>query len=128
MKEEILKEVGLEIQERVKYLFETFHGVKVAWIKIQPSREYIRFGLAISNARSLSRLVHISCIVNVPLHVEVDWSCCDWGNHDDPDCVRYDFRIPLPSKDNEDEDRLYYLEEVLTNQVSRNKTDPVADA
>jgi hypothetical protein len=49
--------------------------------------------MAISDAHSLAILAHVAVAANVPMNVEVAWDCP--GEHDDPDCVRYDWRVPI---------------------------------
>ena len=80
--------------EHVQRLLALLPGVRLTWTQMPPN--FIRLGLAITDARSLAMLAHIVVAANVSLGVEVDWHCPD-GGHDDPDCVRYDLRVPLES-------------------------------
>jgi hypothetical protein len=75
----------------VKRLLGLLPGVDLAWVQKTPS--LIRLGLTIRAPRSLAVLAHVAVAANVPLHVEVDWECR--GEHDDPECVRYDLRVPI---------------------------------
>jgi hypothetical protein len=79
-----------ESLEQVKRLLGLLPGVEVVWTQQSPS--LVRLGLAVRSPRSLARLAHITYAANVLLVVEVDWG---WrGKVDDPECVRYDLRIP----------------------------------
>src|SRR5262249_38838764 len=60
------------------------------------STTLLRIGLAINDAQSLAMLAHVVVASNVPMNVEVAWDCPD--GHDDPDCVRYDWRIPVETE------------------------------
>ena len=75
----------------VKRLLGLLPGVDLAWVQKAPT--LIRLGLTIRAPCSLAVLAHVAVAANVPLHVEVDWECP--GGHDDPDCVRYDLRVPI---------------------------------
>src|SRR5437016_5017458 len=75
----------------VKHLLGMLPGVRLAWEQRRPT--LIRLGLAIGDQRSLSLLAHVVVAANVPLSVEVAWDCP--GGHDDPECVRYDLRVPI---------------------------------
>lgn len=80
-----------ETLKQITALLERFPGVRVAWTQKRPA--LVRIGLAISTPQSLALLAHVTCDSNFPLRVEVDWK---WsGRRDDPDCVRYDLRVPL---------------------------------
>jgi hypothetical protein len=82
-----------ETLSHVTRLLSLLPGVKLAWI--QKSAAVVRLGLAIEDVRSLAILGHIVVAANVPMHVEVAWDCP--GKCDKPDCVRYDWRIPIES-------------------------------
>jgi len=75
----------------VKRLLGLLPGVKLAWVQKGPT--LFRLGLAIDDASSLAILAHVGVAANVPLNVEVAWDCP--GGHDDPYCVRYDWRVPI---------------------------------
>lgn len=75
----------------VKRLLGLLPGVKLTWVQKGPS--LLRLGLVIDDSRSLAILAHIVVATNVPMNVEVAWDCP--GGHDDPDCVRYDWRVPI---------------------------------
>ncbi|OWK38581.1 hypothetical protein [Fimbriiglobus ruber] len=79
----------------------------------QPSLARVRFGLAVSDSQTLGRLVHLSCAINVPVAVEVDWAC-SFSRHDDPGYIRYDFRVPIDPGD----ERLELLEQLLDEEVN----------
>ena len=98
---------------RVERLFGSLPGVRVAWVQPQRSLGRVRFGLAVSDPRTLSRLVHLACWINVPVSVEIDWACR--SRHDDPACVRYDFRVPVGA----DDERLGLLEQLLSEEAGR---------
>ena len=104
---------------RVRDLFRALPGVRVDWVSSTPKS--VRFGLAVSDPNTLSRLVHLACSINLPVHVEVDWAC--QSDHDDPACVRYDFRVPVGTAD-EPDDRLELLEKALADEVSRRRPPP----
>ena len=74
----------------IKRLLRLLPGVELAWVQDSPTMT--RIGLAIREQRSLAILAHVIVNANVPLNVEVAWDCP--GGHDDPDCVRYDLRVP----------------------------------
>ncbi len=97
---------------RVERLLGTLPGVRVEWVQPQPPLGRVRFGLAVSDPRTLARLVHLACGINVPVAVEVDWGCSSIG-HDDPGCVRYDFRVPVGPGD----ERLGLLAQLLAEEV-----------
>ncbi len=98
-------EEAIGANARIRDLLGALPGVRVDWVR--PSADRVRFGLAVLDARTLSRLVHLACSINVPVAVEVDWSCRCRGT--DPACVRYDLRVPV----GEDDERLRLLEELL---------------
>jgi hypothetical protein len=75
----------------VKRLLGMLPGVTLAWAQATPT--VIRLGLAISEPRSVSVLAHVVVTANIPMCVEVAWDCA--GGHDDPECVRYDLRVPV---------------------------------
>src|SRR5688572_22476155 len=102
--------------QRVRLLLESLPGVRVAWT--QPSPGKFRFGLAISDPRTLARLVHLGCAVNMPLVAEIDWACQAEYEHDDPTCVRYDLRVPVADGDGPG-DGLALVEELLVEVVQR---------
>jgi hypothetical protein len=77
----------------VKRLLGLLPGVKLTWAQKGPT--LLRLGLAIDDARSLAILAHVVVAANVPMNVEVAWDCP--GGHDDPGCVRYDWRVPIES-------------------------------
>src|SRR5437868_3295572 len=77
----------------VKRLLELLPGVHLAWTQKTPT--LLRLGLSIIDTRSLAILAHVVVAANVPMYVEVAWDCP--GGHDDPDCVRYDLRVPVES-------------------------------
>jgi hypothetical protein len=76
---------------QVKGLLGLLPGVELTWAQKSPA--ILRLGLAIREPRSLAILAHVAAAANVPLHVEVARECP--GRHDDPDCVRYDLRVPI---------------------------------
>jgi hypothetical protein len=76
---------------QVKRLLGLLPGVTLAWVQKTPT--HLRLGLAINDACSLATLAHIVVAANVPMNVEVAWDCP--GEHDDPSCVRYDWRVPI---------------------------------
>ena len=96
------------INARVGQLFGMLPGVRVAWLQPNASLGSVRFGLQITDLRTLNRLVHLACLINVPVSVEIDWEC-DSSRHDDPQCLRYDFRVPVGP----DDERLTDLENLL---------------
>ncbi len=98
-------EEAVGIHARIRDLFNALPGVKIDWV--QPAPGIVRFGLAVSDSRTLSRLIHMATLINVPVAVEVAWACRCGGT--DPDCVRYDFRVPTKEGD----ERLELLEERL---------------
>ncbi len=102
------------INARVGKLFEMLPGVRVAWLEPNPSLGCVRFGLAVEDSRTLSRLVHLARLINVPVHVELDWNCLS-SSHDDPKCLRYDFRVPVRT----DDDRLIVLADLLVEESER---------
>lgn len=75
----------------VKRLLGLLPGVTLAWTQKTPTVR--RLGLAINDAYSLATLAHVVVAANVPMNIEVAWDCP--GGHDDPNCVRYDLRIPI---------------------------------
>jgi hypothetical protein len=77
-----------------------------------------RFGLAVSNPRTLARLVHLACAINMPLMVGVDRSCRALYEHDDPGCIRYDLRVPVVNEDGPNEG-LGLVEQLLAEEVRR---------
>jgi hypothetical protein len=79
--------------KHVKRLLGLLPGVKMTWVQKGPT--LLRLGLAIDDPRSLASLAHIVVAANVPMNVVVAWDCP--GAHDDPHCVRYDWRIPIES-------------------------------
>jgi hypothetical protein len=109
----------LEAMQRVRRLLEALPGVRVAWA--QPAPGKARFGLAVSDPRTLARLVHLGCAVNMPLVAEVDWSCGHMYEHDDPGCIRYDLRVPVRPHESGDDDLtdLDIVEQVLTRELER---------
>ena len=88
-----------DLPSQVKELLASFPGVRVAWFEpTLPTTSgsyagYARYGLEISNASTLSRIVHLACSVNVLVAVETDWNCRTSSQHDDPACIRYDLRV-----------------------------------
>ncbi len=82
-----------ETLTHVKRLLGLLNGVELAWSQRTPTN--IRLGLAIRDPRSLALLAHVTGAANVPLHVETHWRCHEV--HDDPNCMRYDLRVPLES-------------------------------
>jgi hypothetical protein len=78
---------------KMKHLLGLLPGVRLAWVQNTPS--LIRLGLAISDQHSLALLAHVVVAANISLSVEIAWDCP--GGHDDPDCVRYDLRVPVES-------------------------------
>jgi hypothetical protein len=82
---------------QVKRLLSLLPGVEVVWIQQTPA--LTRLGLAVRSPHSLARLAHIALAANVLLVVEIDFR---WqGNEDDPECVRYDLRIPRDCEPND---------------------------
>jgi hypothetical protein len=79
--------------ERVKALLESLPGVRMAWCQPDMPPGRVRFGMAITDPRTLSRVVHLACAHNLTLAVEVDWNCGPIHLHDDPACIRYDLRV-----------------------------------
>lgn len=77
----------------VKRLQELLPGVHLTWE--QKTSSFLRLGLAIGDPQSLSVLAHIVVAANIPMNVEVAWDCP--GKHEDPNCVRYDLRVPIES-------------------------------
>ena len=102
--------------QRVSRLLEALPGVRVAWAR--PNAGTVRFGLAVSNPRTLARLVHLGCAINMPLMAEVDWSCQALYAHDDPACVRYDLRVPVSAADGPG-DGLALVEQLLAEWVQQ---------
>jgi hypothetical protein len=96
------------ICERVSRLFAILPGVRIAWVEPTAALGCVRFGLQVSDPKTLTQLVHLARFVNVPVSVEVDWNCNVFG-HDDPACLRYDFRVPIGP----DDERLSDLENLL---------------
>jgi hypothetical protein len=97
----------------VKRLLVLLPGVEVAWV--QKTSTFIRLGLAIRSPRSLAVLAHLTVAANVPLHVEVAWECP--GGHDDPDCVRYDLRVPMETGQFEPPSNLQLLGGMLARKL-----------
>jgi len=81
-----------ETLNHVKRLLQLLPGVRIAWV--QKSTTCFRIGLAIGDAHSLAILAHIAVASNVPMGLEVAWDC-PGVRHDDAECVRYDWRIPV---------------------------------
>ncbi|MCY2963987.1 MAG: hypothetical protein NT069_10140 [Planctomycetota bacterium] len=79
---------------QLKRLLLLLPGVELAWL--QSRRSVARIGLAVTDLHSLAILAHVSRDANVELCVEVDWSCTGKPD-DDPNCVRYDLRLPIES-------------------------------
>ncbi len=102
--------------ERICRLLESLPGVRVAWSRLMPGRA--RFGLAVSDPRTLARLVHLAYAINMPLVVEVDWSCQALYRHDDPACIRYDLRVPVTVADGPGMG-LALVEELLAEEVQQ---------
>ena len=75
----------------VKRLLGLLPGVTLVWTQKTPT--VLRLGLAIKDNCSLATLAHVAVAANVPINVEVAWDCP--GGHDEPDCVRYDWRVPI---------------------------------
>ena len=105
-----------EAVQRVRRLLESLPGVRIAWVQTPPGRA--RFGLAVSNLRTLARLVHLGCAINMPLVAEIDWACGAMYEHDDPGCIRYDLRVPVGADDGPGTG-LMLVEELLTEEVQR---------
>lgn len=81
---------------QVKRLLCLLPGVEMAWEQKTPS--HIRLGLVVRSPSSLALLANIAWAANVSLGVGVDWN---WkGKTDDPECLRYCFRV---SRDDESE-------------------------
>jgi hypothetical protein len=77
----------------VKRLLGLLPGVKLTWVQKGPT--LVRLGLAVDDPKSLAILAHVVVAANVPMNVEVAWDCP--GGHDDPGCIRYDWRVPIES-------------------------------
>ncbi len=101
---------------RVRDLLASLPGVRVMWV--QPSSDFVRFGLSVSDQRLLARLVHLGCAINMPLVAEVDWSCQSLYSHEDPECIRYDLRVPVSPEDGPN-DGLGLVEQLLTEWVQQ---------
>ena len=110
-----------EAVERVRRLLESLPGVRVAWT--QPTPGTARFGLAVSDPRTLARLVHLGCAINMPLVAEVEWSCRTLYEHDDPGCIRYDLRVPVSAQDGSG-DGLELVEQLLNEEAQRLRASP----
>jgi len=74
--------------------------------------------MAVSDPRTLARLVHLACAINMPLVAEVEWSCQALSTHDDPGCIRYDLRVPA-SPDDGSNDGLGLVEQLLAEWVQQ---------
>jgi hypothetical protein len=77
---------------QVKRLLGLLPGVELTWVRKSPL--LIRIGLAVRDPHSLALLAHTTVASNMPLRVEVAWDS-PFGGHDDPNCVRYDLRVPV---------------------------------
>ena len=96
------------INARVSQLFWMLPGVRVVWLQPNSLLGCVRFGLQVTDVRILNKLVHLAGLINVSVHVAVDWGC-DNASHDDPLCLRYDFQVPVGP----DDQRLTDLENLL---------------
>lgn len=108
----------------VKRLLGLLPGVEIAWVQKTDTR--LRLGLAINDPRSLSVLAHIVVAANVSLNVEVDWHCP--GGHDDPACVRYDWRIPIETETYEPPSNLQKIGGMLAATLKDRGVLPQAEA
>src|SRR5215467_13038961 len=79
---------------QVKRLLGLLPGVELAWV--HPTPTTIRLGLIVRDERSLALLAHVVVAANVALTIEVAWDCP--GGHEDPNCIRYDLRVPVESR------------------------------
>jgi len=105
-------------QRRICQLLEAFPSVRVVWC--QPAPGMHRFGLAVADARILARVIHLACAINMPMVAEIDWACSAAFNHDAPDCVRYDLRVPIRTlTSNDDLADINILEQVLVRELAR---------
>ncbi len=86
----------------------------LAWLQKTPA--FVRLGLAVRDPDSLALLAHVAAAANVPLAVEVDWACPGRG-HADPDCVRYDLRVPVETGPGQPTSNLQFLGGMLAKQL-----------
>lgn len=104
-----------QVAAEVKRLLGLLPGVEVTWVQKTPT--LVRLGLAIRDQRSLSLLAHVTVAANVPLHVETDWACP--GVHDNPECVRYDLRVPVEAAPCEPPSTLQLVGGMLAQQLKQ---------
>jgi hypothetical protein len=113
-----------ETLTHVKRLLDLLPGVKLAWVQKSPA--LLRLGLSIDDVHSLAILAHIVVAANVPLNVEVAWDCP--GKCDKPECVRYDWRIPIESGPFDPPSNLQLIGGMIAQRLAENGRLPQDEA
>lgn len=78
------------VQEVIR-LLEMLPGTEI--VRQAESSKSVWFMLQILDLQSVSILAHIAVWTNTPFDLEIDWKCT--CNHQAPECVRYELRVPL---------------------------------
>ena len=106
--------------ERVRELLEMLPGLTVTATYGSTGIVRAGFVLKVSNPRTLAKLVHLGCAMNMPVRAEVDEKCGDLYQHDDPNCVRYTLSVPWDDADKRG-CGILLIEELLMEEVEGRK-------